>query len=933
MQEKRTGHPLKELAPFCRRAAAQGAVLLKNEGGMLPIKKEDHIAVFGRCQINFYRSGTGSGGLVNVEYETNLLDGLKSYPWVRLNEALITEYENWIEEHGFDNGDGMFASEPWHQEEMPLSDEVVKAASEISNKAIVVIGRTAGEEKDNADEPGSYRLTEEEQAMISLVTKYFTQVAVIFNVSNIIDMSWTEAKWCHGHIKALLYTWHGGIEGGMAAADLLVGTVSPSGHLTDTIAYSVKDYPSYANYGSTTCNFYEEDIYVGYRYFETFCPERVMYPFGFGLSYTTFDVQLLQTKVKGEGAESIVSVEVQVKNTGSYAGREVVQVYVEAPQGKLGQPKKALVNFAKTKLLEPGESVVLILDTPIRRFASYDDSGITGYKSCYVLEEGAYLFHVGTDCRNTKEALTDGEPVLVLDKLLVLEKLSEAAAPVRSFRRMKPGKASDGVYEIAYEPVPVRTIDIEKRIQENLPAALPAPERTDITFDAVKKERASLEAFAAQLSLRELTTIVRGEGMCNPRVTPGTAAAFGGVSDELAKRGIPAGCAADGPSGIRMDTGEKATQLPIGTLLACSFDADMVEELFYMEGKELVSYEIDTLLGPGINIHRYPLNGRNFEYFSEDPYVTGMFAAACEKGMDRAGSMGTLKHFACNNQEKARHTVDAVVSERALRQIYLKGFEMAVREGGARSVMTTYNPLNGYQNASHYDLTTTILRGEWGYKGIVMTDWWAKVNDVIEGGEGGVTDLCSMVRAQNDIYMTFNNGGAAINAKNDNLESAVAEGKLTVGELQRSAMNILRFLLEAKASEREVAVVEPAVIAPITLKEAEKRTDAKSAQSIACRIDLSGKQAETGSVLLKVEKAGTYGINVELMSMENERAQLLCQMYLNGEKAADIQTNGTRGMWHAQRAAEVVLSEGLYELTLKHIRPGIQFADMQFAEV
>lgn len=920
------GTPLKELAPFCRQAAAQGAVLLKNEDNMLPIREEDRIALFGRCQIDYYRSGTGSGGAVNVEYSTNILDGLRRYHDIHINEELVCTYESWIKSHPFDNGNGTWASEPWHQEEMPLDENMVQEISAITNKAIVVIGRTAGEDKDNEDKPGSYRLTDEEYQMISIVTKYFTQVAVILNVCNIIDMSWLITD-MGNHIKAVLYTWHGGIEGGNAAADLLVGEVSPSGHLTDTIAYSIKDYPAYPNYGNEDVDFYAEDIYVGYRYFETFHPEKVMFPFGFGLSYTTFTSKVMNGNVYGEDIDAVISIQVKVTNTGACTGKEVVQVYAKLPQGKLGQPAKALVSFEKTSLLAPGESQILTIDTPLRNLASYDDSGITGNAFCYVLEPGDYRFFIGSDCRNTTEVLKNGSVLLRLDQVLVVEKLQQAAAPRRAFQRIRPGKFNGQAYEIQYEQVPLRKINLKERILSSLPEPLNTEIQDTITFRDVWEGKASLDDFTAKLSVGELAAIVRGEGMCNSRVTPGTAAAFGGVSDELMERGIPTGCAADGPSGIRMDTGGKATQLPIGTLLACSFDPQLVENLFKLEGRELVQNEIDTLLGPGMNIHRHPLNGRNFEYFSEDPLITGLFATACAKGMSKAGVTGTLKHFACNNQERARQTVDAVVSERALREIYLRAFEMGVKEGGARAVMTTYNPMNGYQNACNYDLNTTILRKEWGYTGMVMTDWWAKLDDVIEGGKPNYVDTASMVRAQNDVYMVVNNFGAAINAKKDNTEQALIEGTLTIGELQRSAMNILRFLLESPAGSRPVKVQEPVDILPAALPDMKEKP-----ALIHGKIDISNKRAEKEFVLFEVEKDGLYGILVDLMSAESDRAQMLSQLYINGEKAADIQTNGTWERWVTQRAAKVILHKGIYSLSIKHVRPGIQLSAIQFVE-
>ena len=914
-----------KLKQLCRRAAAEGVVLLKNEENMLPIQQNDHVAIFGRCQIDYYKSGTGSGGSVHVEYTTNLLDSLKNCNWVNINGSLAEVYENWVKEHPADNGNGTFGSEPRNQEEMSLSEELVKEAAAVSDKALVVIGRTAGEEQDNEDEPGSYRLTERENAMILLVTKYFTDVAVILNVANIIDMNWTN----HPHIKAILYTWQGGIEGGNGAADVLTGAVTPSGHLTDTVATSVRDYPSHSNYGNEDYNLYEEDIYVGYRYFETFCPEKVLYPFGFGLSYTTFERKIIKAEVAGQGADSVAELLFEVTNTGNYAGKEVIQVYLEVPQGKLGKPKKALAEFEKTALLKPGESQTLALHIPLKALASYDDGGITGYKSCFVLEPGDYRFHVGEDCRNTEEILSDGKALLHLDELIVTERLHEAAAPLRAFNRIKPSDPKGGLYEISREEVPLRTVDIEKRILENLPKQLPDAANKSISFKDVKAGKASLEEFVSALSVEELAVLVLGEGMCNPRVTSGTAAAFGGVCDELAAKGIPAACASDGPSGIRRDTGEKATQLPIGTMLACSFDKELMEELFYYEGQEIWDNEIDTLLGPGMNIHRYPLNGRNFEYYSEDPYLTGVMATACIKGLHRAGVTGTVKHFACNNQEKNRHIVESVVSERALREIYLKGFEMAVREGGARSLMTTYNPMNGYQNANNYDLNTTILREEWGYGGIVMTDWWARLNHVIDGGEANRSDVASMVRAQNDIYMTVNNNGAVINPKNEVLRAAVADGSLTVGELQRSALNVLRFLLAAPASEREVKVPSPIECLPLPAESLSEESRGKAVPAEKVAIDALH---EGESILLWVKKPGLYSLRAEYMSLVKERNQLLSRLLLNGETAANIQTRGTMGVHHMQRASKVRLSEGFYELSIQHLRPGIEFFFVEFAE-
>ena len=296
------GVPLPELAAYCREAAAEGAVLLKNEGHMLPVKKDETVSIFGRSQIEYYRSGTGSGGAVNVPYVKNILDGIKENNAFPVNEELVETYKEWLKEHPFDNGGGGWAAEPWHQEEMEITEEIACRAAEKSKKAVFLIGRTAGEDKDYEDTEGSYLLTKREKENLRVVTKYFNEVAVLLNVSNIIDMSWTKDAAYQDHIKAILYIWQGGMEGANAVADLLSGRVTPSGKLTDTIAEKLSDYPAADHFGSKTENIYEEDIYVGYRYFETFAPEKVMYEFGFGLSYTEISMETVKAESTGNGA-------------------------------------------------------------------------------------------------------------------------------------------------------------------------------------------------------------------------------------------------------------------------------------------------------------------------------------------------------------------------------------------------------------------------------------------------------------------------------------------------------------------------------------------------------------------------------------------------------------------------------------------------------
>lgn len=928
MSTNTIGIPLKGFAEFSRKVAAEGAVLLKNENHVLPIKKNETVSVFGRTQINYYRSGTGSGGSVNVEYTTNLLDGLRSKESIIVNEELAGIYEKWIEENPFDNGGGGWAAEPWHQKEMPLTDEIVSNAKSKSDKAIVVIGRTAGEDQDNADAPGSYQLTEEEKQMIKRVTTYFEQVVVVLNVSNIIDMSWMNDDSYQYPIKSVIYAWHGGMEGGNAAADVLVGEVTPSGKLTDTIAYSINDYPSTPNHGNEDRNFYQEDIYVGYRYFETFYPEKVQYEFGYGISYTEFHMEPKEATVVVKGGESFIELEVSVKNTGTeYSGKEVVQVYYEAPQGELGKASKVLAAFAKTGLLQPGESETVTLSFPINRMASYDDSGVTGFKSAYVLETGLYTVYVGNSVKNVEKIAIDGKDGYVVESLQVIDQLEEVLAPVEDFTRMKPGaQKEDGTYELTYVDVPKRSVDLAARIETNLPVSLELTGDQGHTLRDVHDQKVSMEEFIAQLSDEDLATIVRGEGMSSPLVTPGTASAFGGVSDRLFNYGIPVGCTADGPSGIRMDSGHKATQVPIGTLLAATWDLELVEELYVLEGQELISNNIDMLLGPGINIRRSPLNGRNFEYFSEDPLITGAFAVANTRGIMKSGAHATLKHFACNSQEQARTRVDAAVSERALREIYLKGFEMAIKEGGAKGVMTSYNPINGHWAPSNYDLNTTVLRKEWGFDGIVMTDWWAQMNDVVVGGPADKRNTNFMVRAQNDLYMVVANYGAEVNAANDNTMESLENGTLTRGELQRNAMNICRFLMNAPVFSRKQVLQEevPTFKGNASLLEKEVQTLTNDA-----KVQL----LEQGSTYMRVEKSGEYRIFVHVSSPGTDLAQTACNLLLNEQLVTTVQTNGTDGKWITQKLIKIELEEGLYELKLEFIKPGLQIEWVEFKEI
>ena len=872
-----------------RGAVHEGIVLLENEGGVLPLKKGSRAALFGRNQFHYFKSGTGSGGMVNTGHIVGITEALLQEQTIQINQTVRAAYEAWVAEHPFDAGKG-WAAEPWYQEEMPLPRELVEEAAKESDTALIFIGRTAGEDKDNQAKEGSYLLTRTEESTIGLVCSLFENTAVILNTGNIIDMRWVGRY----HPKAVLYVWQGGQEGGRGTADVLLGRVSPSGKLPDTIAYEIADYPSTVNYGNEMCNCYEEDIYVGYRYFETFAKGRVLYPFGYGLSYTTFRID--ETALGRR--EAAVSVRVRVTNTGEMPGKEVVQVYCEAPQGRLGKPARVLAGFAKTPLLAPGESCMVTVDCPDYYISSYDDSGASGYRSCYVLEAGEYTFYVGSDVRSARPAGN-----FVIEGTRVVQRLSEAMAPDRPFQRMKPERTQEG-YRITREEVPLRTTNLQDIIALRRPPEIPYTGDRGIRLVDVAECRVGMEEFIAQLSEQDLCRIVRGEGMCSPKVTPGTAGAFGGVTPELERFGIPIACCADGPSGIRMDCGTAAFSMPNGTCLASTFNEKLIEELYQFEGLELRRHHIDTLLGPGMNLHRNPLNGRNFEYFSEDPLLTGRMAAAQLKGMHRYRVTGTIKHLACNSQEYCRYDAEALVSERALRELYLKGFEIAVREGGAYCVMTAYCPVNGFWSASNYDMLTTILRGEWGFDGIVMTDWWAKGND--EGQPGNRRNMAAMIRSQNDLYMVTES--AARNTNRDNSEERLADGTAFRADYQRSAANICRVLMRMPAFARFLGKrdeIEESFHDP-------SQEEGKDENPILIRageetaIDTSLLDTGRGGTTLfqiAVEEPGEYRLLLNVRSAsENELAQMSLSMFYNCDLVRTITLGGSQREWRTETA-------------------------------
>ena len=883
-------------------SVAEGCVLLRNENNVLPFRKDEKVAVFGRIQLDYYKSGTGSGGMVNVSRVVGITEGLLESGAVCVNQELLKTYEDWCMEHPFDLGTG-WGAEPWSQKEMELSDELCARAAAESEVALVIIGRTAGEDQDNRAEKGAYFLSDGEEDMIAKVRKHFKKMVVVLNVGGLIDMGFVTKY----EPEAVLYGWQGGMLGGTGTAQVLTGQVSPSGKMPDTITYAIEDYPSHPYFGNRERNFYSEDIYVGYRYFETFAKDKVMYPFGFGLSYTTFS---LETELVASSAGG-VDIEVAVTNTGAVAGKEVVQIYLEAPQGVLGKPARVLCGYGKTKELAPKETQVLAITIKEEDMASFDDLGKTGYKSCFVMEAGDYNIYIGTDVRSAEPVAT-----ITVPETYVVSEHEQVLAPERSFLRMVPDVNSDG-YSVKFEEVPAVEPQDEVRKKERMPEELAYTGDKGIKLSDVAEGNAAMDAFIAQFSDENLACIIRGEGMSSPKVTPGTASTFGGVTEELSAFGIPCACCADGPAGIRMDCGTKAFSIPNGTLLASTFNKELITELFTCFGLEAAYHKVDCMLGPGMNLHRHPLNGRNFEYFSEDPYLTGTMAAAELTGFHSAGVTGTIKHFCGNDQESGRHTSDSVISERALREIYLKCFEIAIKDGKAPTVMTTYGSLNGVWTAGNYDLATAVLRDDWGFEGLVMTDWWAAINRRNQPVDK--RDFAAMAMSQNDVYMVCTDSLT----HDDNVMEALAEGTLTRAELQRNAANICRFILTTHALKRMMGTDDE--IERINYQADEEEDGASESYTFNLgdylEIDMKGISSKKGghyTCMLNVAEVTRYRFTFTASSKASELAQMPVTLYFMGTVHDTFTWHGTNG--------EPVSFTGEYMLTFQPTRMRLAFA-------
>ena len=779
--EKSSDSSSEEMRAALRAAGAEGTVLLKNDG-VLPLDKDEALSVFGRCQLDWFYVGYGSGGDVNRAYEINMIDGIMNAGGA-LSTELLSFYEAWCRKNPADHG--FWGHWPYCYPEPELDCAFIKNAAVKSKTAAVVIGRAAGEDRENTLEEGSFYLTEQEKKLLCEVTEHFEKTVVILNIGNIIDFP-PILDCCRGK-TALLCAWQCGSESGNALADVLYGKVSPGGRLSMTAAKRYSDYPAAVNFGGKEFNEYKEDIFVGYRFFETFRKEAVLYPFGFGLSYAEFKKEVININAD----ENIIEAEIKITNTSpDFCGSELAAVYCSQPQGALGKPARVLCGYKKTDVLQPGESETVKISFPLYLISSFDDTGESGFPFSYILEKGEYTLFLGGDVRSAEKIHS-----FTLPETKVIKTLSEVCGVKEPFLRLRAKGTNTGTAVPFYEKTPVTKRNLKEDILGCLPTEIPFTGDRGFKLCDVKSGRCTLDEFTAQLSCTELEALSRGDYTMNsPLGAPGNAGALGGVLPSLRDKGIAPVITTDGPSGIRLKA--CCSLLPSGTALACSWNTELVFRLYAMLGQEMMERGSDILLAPGMNIQRNPLCGRNFEYYSEDPILTGETAAAAVSGIQSAGVSACPKHFACNNQETNRTHNDSRVSERALREVYLKGFEICVEKSKPLCLMTSYNKVNGVWSHYNYALCTDILRKEWGYDGLVITDWWMRKSKSPEFPD--LRDNAYRVRAQVDVLMP---GGSRSGRKKPDgtlLESLGKDGGITPGELQRTAKNVLKLVMKIK---------------------------------------------------------------------------------------------------------------------------------------
>ena len=808
---------MKANAAIARRAAAESMVLLKNEQ-TLPLEPKTKLAVFGIGQIYTIKGGTGSGEVNNVR-SVNVLEGLSACEDLVVDELAARAYRAWALAHPQERH-GMFGgSNRSSNEEMPIGQLDLEALAAANDAAVIVISRIAGEGADL--DPAALQLTAAESDMVRAVCQAFEKTILLLNTPGYLEI----ADYLPG-VTAVLFIGLPGQEGGGAVADVLTGAVTVGGKLSDTWPLTAADFPGTFDALLPNGNLtpsrrgdpaeqtnvpYDEDIFVGYRYFDTF-GKAVLFPFGYGLSYG--NPILTQCSVALDQATITVTAEI-VNDCETQSAREVVQVYVSAPDGRLEQPYQKLLSFAKTAVLAPGAAQTVRMTIPAEQLASYDAA-----RAAYVLEPGRYEIRVGVSSRDTTVAAT----LEVADEICTLQlknlfgDVQEGLLRKRGAQPITYSGEAQERKQTASKAIRLSAREFTTRTVKYAPEYVPAQPKPGLTLVDVAEGRGTCEELAATMELSDLCRLVCGQGMdmsgfdlsalkkendtfANAAAklqnevkfeVPGEA----GQSPDLWEQyGITPLVLCDGPAGVRLtrdirdDDGEitahqYCTAFPVGSLLACAFDPALLEEFGKAVGTEMNEYGVDLWLAPGMNIHRNPLGGRSFEYFSEDPVLTGQCAAAITRGVQSQGAGVTIKHFAGNSQEFMRGNSNDIVSERALREIYLRGFEIAVRDGKPKAVMTAYNDINGVPCADNRDLCTALLRDEWGFDGLVMTDWG-----------GAISTPAISMWAGNDMIQP--GGRQAVDA----LQAAVERGEpVTSNGLRRVSVTPTRAVVERSAA-------------------------------------------------------------------------------------------------------------------------------------
>lgn len=708
---------------LAEQTAIEGTVMLKNDG-TLPLQRGAKICLFGLGAGDFQFGGGGSGKVFTDKLIT-LADGLETAQKegkLTFFKPVADFYRNWVASF-LKEAEARYATREeyliWRRSTVipcpELPEELYNQAKAAADTAVFCVTRYSSEGDTNGDRTGGegdFYLWDTEKELLDRLCKDFSKVVVVVNSCGPVSV--TEYK-DNARVGAVLYPLYGGGIAGQALIKILLGEESPSGHLQHTLANRIEDYPSTKDFHTYQDHVdYTEDIFVGYRYFETFAPEKVAYPFGYGLTYTTFDVKA----VSAVKEKNTVKVDVSVKNTGSRPGKEVVQLYLSAPQGVLGKAKKVLCAFQKTRLLQPGMETVLHLHFDIREFGSFDDLGKL-VQSAFLLEQGTYSVHLGTNVADTRQVFA-----FDLDEMIVCRRCRPYMAP----RALEERLTAFGTMEKLPKAQKVQHAPKGYKLKAQ------KPQKDFALMDAYKQDK--LEEFIASMSDEELGQMLYGHPMMNVSNTNGIG--MPPKNERLDVKYIPLVPTADGPMGLRIraDRGVCPTYFPGEIVVSQTWNLPLAEKVGAAIAKEAKENNIGIWLAPAMNIHRNPLCGRNFEYYSEDPLTTGLVAAACVKGVQSQKIAATVKHFCCNNRENHRRLADSRVSQRAIREIYLRGFEIVIKKANPWALMTSYNPINGEQASSNWEAINGILRSEWKYDGVVMTDWrtLSNIEDEVHAG-------------------------------------------------------------------------------------------------------------------------------------------------------------------------------------------------------